>query len=73
MSERESVKRQSRVDLRQPGMASDGLILPSPEELEIQDINISTPLFKVLAPQVGMACDEVCKVSPAAYPLLARS
>ena len=43
-------------------MASDDLILPSPEELEIQDINISTPLFKVVAPQVGMACDEVCKV-----------
>ena len=44
-------------------MAEESLDIPHPDSLKIQDITISTPLFRVLSQYVGYECDNICKVS----------
>ena len=41
---------------------TDDIILPSDEELTVQEINVSSPVLRATAAYMGYYCDEKCKV-----------
>lgn len=43
-------------------MVSPSVKLPSIEELTVDEINVSSPLFRAIGPYLGYACDDLGKV-----------
>ncbi|RWS09808.1 NADH dehydrogenase-like protein [Dinothrombium tinctorium] len=39
----------------------DSLEIPPDEELNVQEINVSSPVLRAVGPQMGKACDKECK------------